>query len=217
MLSSTLLTETAVFHIGPQQKDYIVHRQLLTLYSGFYDASLNGQFAERDAAIITQADTTPCVFERFRYWLYNGILYPLDTPMKSIGAQELAEVYGLADLYIIPALKNAAIDAYKNFVTSRWTMDTSASVFIFSRLPKGCAFQKLYLKGFLGTTGKFGNWLQKPSGRQIIARRCHPEFLAEMIMQGWVEDPPNQFSREDWEAMEVCGEYHDHERPCVRV
>jgi hypothetical protein len=60
--------------VGEEKKEFAVHEVLLTHYSDFFRAALNGKFKEAEEKRITLHDEVPAVFESFVHWLYHSSL-----------------------------------------------------------------------------------------------------------------------------------------------
>jgi hypothetical protein len=58
--------------VGEEKKGFAVHEVLLTHYSDFFRAALNGKFKEAEEKRITLHDEEPVVFESFVHWLYHS-------------------------------------------------------------------------------------------------------------------------------------------------
>ena len=64
-------TAVATVVVGKEKKRFAVHETLLTHYSEFFRATLNGGFKEAEEKCVTLEDEDPIIFESFVYWLYH--------------------------------------------------------------------------------------------------------------------------------------------------
>lgn len=57
---------------GDERVSWVLPKSLLAHHSKFFDAALNGTFAESQSGSITMPDDSPDAFRQFVQWLYVG-------------------------------------------------------------------------------------------------------------------------------------------------
>lgn len=60
--------------VGPHEKKFDVHKELLCSVSDFFSAALNGGFKEAEAGAVKLPEQDPDTFQYFVHWLYAGKL-----------------------------------------------------------------------------------------------------------------------------------------------
>jgi hypothetical protein len=61
-------------YVGPNRKHYVVHKQLLTSQSDYFDKALNGRFKEAEEGKIHLEEDDPAAVELLIGWLYRGVI-----------------------------------------------------------------------------------------------------------------------------------------------
>jgi hypothetical protein len=114
--------------VGPEKKEFRIHKNLLVAASPFFKEALNGRFAEAGSQQVSLPEHDPETFELFCDWLYAGTLVS-DCRSLSIIRQELPAdmcwlmVFQLADSLMIPGLQ---LEAY-NRITSLFNRPSNLS------------------------------------------------------------------------------------------
>ncbi|KAF1967552.1 hypothetical protein BU23DRAFT_573037 [Bimuria novae-zelandiae CBS 107.79] len=68
---------TVLVKVGPDLKEYHIHKDLLIRNSGFFRGALtNKVFQSAQEGIVELIDIDPDVFNGFAYWIYRGPVFP---------------------------------------------------------------------------------------------------------------------------------------------
>jgi hypothetical protein len=92
--------------VGKEKKAYILHKNLLCLYSDYFRAAFNGQFKEATERKLELPDVETSLFDEFQVWLYTR---ELQGP-PGLQFRFLTDMWILGDQHQIPLLQNQAMD-----------------------------------------------------------------------------------------------------------
>ncbi|KAI7329280.1 hypothetical protein KC315_g6234 [Hortaea werneckii] len=116
-----LLDDIVTLEIGRKSKTIQVHRGVLSFYSGYFRAALDGNFAEASKGVIKLSTEKFDVVELAVTWMYVRKLdvdfegkYFFDTGLL------LCELWTFADRRQIPLLANVAIDHLRSHHLMHW-------------------------------------------------------------------------------------------------
>jgi hypothetical protein len=94
--------------IGPDEKEFTVHKDLLVFYSDYFRVAFNGSFIEATEKKIDLFDIDHKVFEYFHAWLYTRKLIPENNePLKWA---DLIGLWIFGDRFQMPMLQNCIMD-----------------------------------------------------------------------------------------------------------
>jgi hypothetical protein len=109
--------------IGPEKKAYVMHKDLLTFYSDYFRAALNGSFEEATEGKISLPDEREDLFDIFNQFIYSRVI--ADEKGHELNWDVLVGLWLFGDKYIIPSLQNSAMDAIMKRACVRNTTPTS--------------------------------------------------------------------------------------------
>ncbi|KEQ69509.1 hypothetical protein M436DRAFT_67171 [Aureobasidium namibiae CBS 147.97] len=94
--------------VGPDKKEFTVHRDLLVFYSDYFRAAFNGSFIEATNKKIDLLDVNQEVFEHFITWLYTRKIASDDD--QYLGWDDLVNLWVFGDQFQVPMLQNCVMD-----------------------------------------------------------------------------------------------------------
>lgn len=115
--------------IGPEQKRYTVHRQIICQTSEYFRALCNGQWKESSKGVVKLDDVMEIAFNVYICWIYTGRIDVLD-PASDAEAMSvkhdknkeqndfkdtlwrLAHAFALGDRFLDLCFQNTVIDEY---------------------------------------------------------------------------------------------------------
>lgn len=100
---------TVNIKVGPDERNFIVHRDLLRHHSPYFDGALGGSFKESEGNLIRLPENKPDVFELFVGWLYAQRLDQQIDATELMTCRNLARHYVFADMRGVLRLKDAVI------------------------------------------------------------------------------------------------------------
>lgn len=95
--------------MGPNNKAYTIHKDLLTFYSDYFHAAFDGSFKEATEGKISLHDGSEDVFDIVNQLLYSRLL--ADGEGSKLSWDKLVRLWLFGDKYIIPFLQNSTMDA----------------------------------------------------------------------------------------------------------
>lgn len=184
-----------------EKQTFLVHKGLLSFYSGYFRAALQGAWAESSSGVIKLTTEDPLVFRNFVLWLYTNEV--ADDMLKS-GHSIIVDLWLFADRRDIPLLMNEMINALHLRIADRWIMPIDCLPKVYMDTTEGSALRRMLawsmsrtmdaglLEGFHGT-----RWPQEALTdvlRLILADRSAP--------------PLSQYQ---YKSERMCPTYHVHE------
>jgi hypothetical protein len=80
--------ESVVIYVGPERKRYLIHKDLLTKQSEFFDRALNGKFKEAEENSIYLVEESPVAFDLLVGWLYQDRIPVVGPPFGGFKTPE---------------------------------------------------------------------------------------------------------------------------------
>ncbi|KAL8948426.1 MAG: hypothetical protein Q9222_005392 [Ikaeria aurantiellina] len=105
-----IFDKTVTIKVGPEAKEFIVHRALLCHHSSYFKAALADHWKEGQQGLIELKDGNPEIFGRFCLWLYWGKIMEDHEAVTDIPWDTLTACYLLAEMRDVPMMQNAVID-----------------------------------------------------------------------------------------------------------
>lgn len=114
--------------VGPEKKEFCIHKNLLVAASPFFKEALDGPFAEATSQQVSLPEHDPEIFELFSDWLYAGTLINDSRALSIIRKEHSADmcwlmVFRMADSLMIPGLQ---VEAY-NRITSLFSRPSNVT------------------------------------------------------------------------------------------
>jgi hypothetical protein len=81
-----MASESVIIYVGPERKRYLIHKDLLTKQSEFFDKALNGKFKENS---IYLEEESPDAFDLLVGWLYQGHIPHIGSPFGRLKTPEV--------------------------------------------------------------------------------------------------------------------------------
>lgn len=137
--------------VGPSKKSFHSHKGVLSFYSGYFAAALNGNFAESKCGVVHLPDEDPKIFELLVNWLYTRRLP--DPPKSGDLFTTLSELWILADRREIPMLANAVLNAIRDETTRLWKVPTVDLPKIYKDTMESSGLRRLAVHLIASTSG----------------------------------------------------------------
>lgn len=176
--SSAYSGEIVIIEVGTGQdtRVFYAHRSLLTFYSGYFRAALDGGFAESRSGVI-KLDCEECsVFERFVTWLYTYKTRPEKITEGNPHNHFLScvKLWVFADRRDIPLLMNEMVDELQKIVVETWTYPNRVVKEVYATTTDGSILRRVIVHIYTCCTTK-GNMTSE--GFEPYPR----EFLLDLI------------------------------------
>lgn len=96
---------------GEGQRTFKVFNGVLCLYSGYFNAALNGRFKEAENGVVKLPTEDRIVFELFRQYIHTRRFYePILDPSILLDYATITKLWVYGDAHDVPLLQNAVID-----------------------------------------------------------------------------------------------------------
>ncbi|KAI9721379.1 MAG: hypothetical protein M1828_005128 [Chrysothrix sp. TS-e1954] len=197
-------SQRAKILLGPSESPRLVPRELLTAVSPFFQAALNGTFAEGLSQELRLPEDRPDVFDYFLYWLYTRRL-----DHEAVDAVEpikpayfwLLHLYCLVDKLGVEACKNAIIEKVVGLAEATNSVPTPTDTWIvwetFGNL-KGNPMRRLITDLFA--------WKRTDNLVDQHEDDWHPRFMRDLCVRLRREDTKRE--PKPW-VTNMC-RYHEH-------
>ncbi|KAF2117668.1 hypothetical protein BDV96DRAFT_464751, partial [Lophiotrema nucula] len=145
--------------VGPEKKAYTLHKALLVHHSGYFRGALSGDWVEAKEGTIHLEDVHTGAFNIFVNWIYAGQLPtsprsgefaphdPEEFPGCSFAIGRL-RAYILADMLIVPSLKDALFDIEYKWYSVLQPPRVKVAIFAFENLPATDPFLQLLVDSY---------------------------------------------------------------------
>jgi BTB/POZ domain len=104
-----MTSEMVKIYVGPEGKEYNLHKELLCDRSSFFKAAFRNKFKEGQENKMTLPADSPEAFDIFVRWIYGSAL----TPISADHLETHYNLYALAEKLCMEALANQTMDVIK--------------------------------------------------------------------------------------------------------
>ena len=189
---------TASIYVGETRALFLVHQDLLSSVSPYFEAALTTGFKEATARTVSLPEDDIESFERFVQWLYSGV-YALSVfktrEMADKRYLQLAELYILADKFQVPKLKNDIIDKV-NTTHKAYLPPLSAISHVYKNTPTSSPLRKMLVATYVWSIDL--TWYNEEEAEKELL--MVPEFTRDLTvtLAGLFQDPdrPNPLEGE---------------------
>lgn len=190
-------------------KEFQVYRGVLRFHSEFFKRALSNRWQSGSASVYEITDTKIATFETFFNWMNTDSLL-VDKTLVDVTFRQIVEVFKFADFYLMPGLKNRAMEAFFNVVCEELNFDVSAVANIYEHSTPQNLFRKLAVDIAVD--------IYEFDVLSIEDPEVTIEFLKDVIMASRAKNTaPGRgkmnASFKDWKdsmAEHFCGKYHYH-------
>lgn len=179
-------------------------RELLTVVSPFFNAALNGTFAEGLSQVVKLPEDRADVFDYFLYWLYTRTL-----DHEAVDAIEptkpayfwLLHLYCMVDKFDIESCKNAIVDKVAKLAEETNSVPTPTDTWIIFEVfgSQDCnKMRKLVVDLFA--------WKRTDNLLDNHEDEWHPRFMRDLVVRMKREDV--RAGQKPW-TRNIC-QYHEH-------
>ena len=177
LCTRSLYAEYVHVLVGPAKQDFGVHKGLLCKCSKFFQAALNGSFAEASKGVVELPEGNPKVFEIVHKWLYTHKL----TVVKNgedvkCYEDQLVDLFIFGDTFGIPTLCNSVIDAIVHNFEEDNIVITHSIRRVYNGTLEGSPLRKLIIATYINDPDDISNFLSKNSECFMAC----PQFLLDL-------------------------------------
>ncbi|KAI9701544.1 MAG: hypothetical protein M1836_001600 [Candelina mexicana] len=201
--------EVVCILVGPEKKEFRIHKGLLCHESPYFRAALTGGFGEAHEGQVELPEDNTYEFGVFYKWIYTSKIFRDDIS----SAVKIAKLYIFADKRTIPNLKNLCINTLRDICTSESKNCDPALEFIYENTLPGSALRKFALDSSV--------WNPDLLHKQLkLYPLWYPrEFLLHLAV-ALIEGSKTRKKEDAPYLKDIC-QYHDHsagkdDRTCTK-
>ncbi|KAI9709181.1 MAG: hypothetical protein M1812_007766 [Candelaria pacifica] len=187
--------EIVTLLVGPEKKEFKIHKGLLCHESSYFQAALTGDWKEGLEGPVLLVEDSPATYQLFFKWLYTSKLFEDD--LKPAGC--LISLWVLADKRGVPALGNLCIDLLVAKCPDKAVMFDSVK-YIYRNTVPGAALRRLLVDLWA--------WRLKVSHLDPDPDHFPPAFLMDLLLAK--DKLPKVLCRTDAPYTKNICQYHDH-------
>ena len=206
---------TVDVYVGPDQKHWSLHKNLLCHHSSYFETEFQGHEVpkKQDAHMhnrLELPDDDPRGFELLVKWLYQGQLDDashMSDEARYDYAVACYKLYQLCDKFDMILLKNLAMDSYRsNLHAAQLVPDADEINEIYRACPSGSPFRKLMTK--IAARQIMDPGTEKDAEGYRCCFEGNPDFAVEMVNA--IRNMSGGMLFDDPTEDETCEEWHDH-------
>lgn len=182
-----------------------MHKGVLAFYSGYFDACLNGEFAEARRGAVDLLEDDPETFKHFVAWLYTRQL-PIDHEAEEAGAFEqwkhIFRLWVFADERQVPLLANRCINGLRELFAVRWSVPIHELNFVDENTLPESKLRRFYIY-----------YITIVAGLKVKDEHRHHypgDALWDMLILSYGKDTSKCMPSNEVLAWDLC-QYHQHE------
>lgn len=211
--SSAYAREIVTVEVGSSEstRAFHIHRGLLTFYSGYFKAALNGRFVEAQSGVIKLDTEEPAVFEEFVKWLYTH--KPRTEKITYENRKQhylsIVKLWIFADRRDVPLLMNEMIDSFQHDVVRVWAMPRDVLKEVYENTIEGSTLRRMIVDMYKSISGPM---------RQEYLDDFPKQFLFDWLNSQFGSGVQKHLSKEAYGKVDMCPFFHAHEEgvSCTR-
>jgi hypothetical protein len=194
---------------GTNTKTFHVHRVLISWYSGYFKAALNGGFAEARSGVIKLEIEEPAVFESFVKWLYTQKARrdAITSANYDEYFQSIVKLWIFADRREVPLLMNEMIDFLHQSMVAVWVLPGRPITEIYDNNTEGSTLRRMVVDMYASIAGD--RLTKNMSERSEDFTKPFLIDWVKVMIANNVRKP--RMLREDYKKAEMCPSFHVHE------
>jgi len=196
-------SETVQVKVSKTLQIFHLHKGVLSFYSKYFDAALNGRFKEAKLLVLELATESVSTFEHSVTWLYARQL-PTSGPLRN-RYQTLCELWAFADRREVPMLMNATVNGIRDETARTWQVPDTTLHFVYEATVPTAHLKRLIVM-----------LLSRHGGSSMLRADLHERWPEEAVWEMLCavtklkEETNMALSKEGLKVMDMC-EYHSHE------
>lgn len=190
---------------GNDKRTFHAHHELLTFYSGYFRAALNGAFAEAQSGVIKLESEEPAIFEEFVVWLYTKKTRMSQTKAETNGRNHYfpcVKLWIFADRRNVPLLMNEMIDQFQKSVVWCWHLPNSVIREVYQNTTEDAALRRMIVDMYKCIAGK---GLTEREYEEFPKR-----FLFELVESLVSDKSRERINSKQYEKLDLCPHFHVH-------
>jgi len=132
-----------LFIIGPQKAEFKIHKYVVCDNSRVLRAAFNSSFIEGQTQTYRLEDVSEKCFMLFFEWIYSKNINA--SMPEALRDRLFLELWVLADKLLIPRLRTASMEAYKEFVAKRKALNLAPFEWVWENTAMGSPLRRVIL------------------------------------------------------------------------
>jgi hypothetical protein len=190
---------------GPVERTFYAHCDLLSFYSGYFKASLNGGLEETQSRVAKLDNEKPAVFEEFVMWLYTNKARTDETTLGPF-FRSVVKLCIFADRRVIPLLTNKMVDHLQQSVLIAWVVPTNTITEVYINTTEQSALRHMMVD--INTS------LASKELASIMTHDAndHLENFFVDLVKSLIASTSRKLllSKEQYQQVEMCPSFHFH-------
>jgi hypothetical protein len=200
---------------GPRtRRKFRIYRGVLCFHSDFYNRALNGAFRESGTHFHEVKNCTIEIFQIFYDWINTGV------QGKTLSRGQAIDLFVFADFYVIPALKNVALEAFFQNYVEKWKLSALDLRSAYLKTVGDSPLRNLVSDLVVDTIEFDRATSERLSGRSL-PEECFLDMLQRFSLRSHGEDAKARcrlvdLGKDGWRnnmRAHFCERYHDHHEP----
>lgn len=147
--------------MGPDKKDFGIHKGLLCRRSRFFKAACNGSFSEASKGTVELPEEDVETFAIVYTWLYSGkITLEKDGKDVACACFHFAQLWIFGDKFDMPSLCDEAIDGILHEYQDKNVIMMAYARPIYSSTAKDSMLRKALVATYIGIGAKLASFLE---------------------------------------------------------
>jgi hypothetical protein len=186
---------------GDKRQTFHVHKGLLSFYSGYFRAALEGPWTEPSSGVINLETEDPLVFERFFLWLYTNRI--TDDTLKKTHTI-IIDLWLFADCRNIPLLMNEMINALHLRIANSWMLPLDCLNTIYMSTTEESALRRML-------TWSISRTMDRKLLEGVHGNKWRREALVEVLKMLVDTRGEASLTKGQYKTTSMCPLYHVHE------
>lgn len=194
--------------VGTKKHTFYAHHDLLTFYSGYFRAALDGGFAEAQSGVIKLDVEEPTIFQDFVMWLYTNKARADESDdmlKKNCATHYLScvRLWIFADRRDIPLLMNEMVDELQKTLARTWQYPDNVIKEVYENTVDDSLLRCMVVDSYKCTADE--NVLSCDS------EYFPSQFLIALVRSLATAPRSAKMSSEEYEQVDLCPSFHVHE------
>jgi len=186
---------------GQKQKTFEIYKGLLSYYSDYFRAALNGRFSEAQEGVISLPTEDAEIFGYFKNWVYTHKLTTgEESDLKALAEQTIRRIYVFADRRQIPLLGNECLNLVHSKIADTWTLSHGDVPYLYEHLLPGNGLRRFMIDSYAVTMNQAENGFLDGDEWTLDSLR---ELTKALVTR------PKFEGQDDYAKRDVC-QYHVH-------
>ncbi|KAF2121754.1 hypothetical protein BDV96DRAFT_483372, partial [Lophiotrema nucula] len=163
--------------VGKDREEYIIHKQVLTRSSPFFQSAMKRQWAERrkEPNTVELLDDNSAAFTLYSQWLYTGSIPTAEESLREVPYRDLVHAYLLGDKLMDFQFQNSVVTSMIAVEAEYGMYPSSQDIHdIYDCTPESSPARQLFVDFYARAVSNNEDWNANLEG-------CPQQFLVKVI------------------------------------